>query len=105
MHRKRELTAAADVKRAEITAAVRIAREGALAAFLKTAARPAVLWLPQKHCPDTELLAAQRQQDFEAFAVRMAPFSFIISALICKRSFPPSRVVDHRCSAPYQRNQ
>lgn len=73
LNRKRELNAAAELKRAEIILAKRYAQQAMLAKFLRTAAQPPLLWTPAKHCADTILLEEQRQLELAVWMVRNAP--------------------------------
>lgn len=70
LNRKRELNAAAEVKRAEINLAKRYGHQAALARFLRTAAQPRLFWAPARHCADTILLAEQSQLDLGVWLVR-----------------------------------
>ncbi|BDA40727.1 probable pinin at C-terminar half [Coccomyxa sp. Obi] len=67
LNRKRELNAAAELKRMEIAVAKRYSHRAMLAKFLCTAAKPALLWKPAKHCADTILLEEQRQLDLSVW--------------------------------------
>lgn len=75
LNRKRELNAAAELKRMEIAVAKRYSHRAMLAKFLCTAAKPALLWKPAKHCADTILLEEQRQLDLSVWVVRPLPAS------------------------------
>ena len=70
LNRKRELNAAAELKRAEIILAKRYAHQAMLAKFLRTASQPQLLWAPAKHCADTILLEEQRQLELAVWMVR-----------------------------------
>ena len=70
LNRKRELNAAAELKRAEIILARRYAHQAMLAKFLRTASQPQLLWAPAKHCADTILLEEQRQLELAVWMVR-----------------------------------
>ncbi|KAK9916843.1 hypothetical protein WJX75_007714 [Coccomyxa subellipsoidea] len=67
LNRKRELNAAAELKRMEIAVAKRYTHQAMLANFLCTAAKPALLWRPAKHCADTILLEEQRQLELSVW--------------------------------------
>ena len=69
LNRKRELNAAAELKRAEIILARRYTHQAMLAKFLRTAAQPQLLWTPAKHCADTILLEEQRQLELAVWMV------------------------------------
>ena len=69
LNRKRELNAAAELKRAEIILARRYTHQAMLAKFLRTAAQPQLLWAPAKHCADTILLEEQRQLELAVWMV------------------------------------
>lgn len=69
LNRKRELNAAAELKKMEIALAKRYTHQAALHRFLCTAAKPALLWMPAKHCADTILLEEQRQLDLRVWMV------------------------------------
>ncbi len=71
LNRKRELNAAAELKRAEIILARRYTHQAMLAKFLRTAAQPQLLWTPAKHCADTILLEEQRQLELAVWMVRI----------------------------------
>ena len=77
LNRKRELNAAAELKRAEIILARRYAHQAMLAKFLRTAAQPQLLWAPAKHCADTILLEEQRQLELAVWMVRTAGITFL----------------------------
>jgi hypothetical protein len=70
LNRKRELNAAAEVKRGELALAKRYAHQARLAAFLRTAAAPRLFWQPARHCADTILLQEQAQLDLSVWLVR-----------------------------------
>lgn len=69
LNRKRELNAAAELKKKEIALAHKYARQALLAKFLRTAAQPPLFWQPAKHCADTILLEEQRQLDLSVWMV------------------------------------
>ena len=69
LNRKRELNAAAELKRMEIAVAKRYTHQAMLAKSLITAAKPALLWRPAKHCADTILLEEQRQLELSVWMV------------------------------------
>lgn len=69
LNHKRELNAAAELKRAEIILARRYTHQAMLAKFLRTVAQPQLLWTPAKHCADTILLEEQRQLELAVWMV------------------------------------
>ena len=96
LNRKRELNAAAELKRAEIILAKRYAHQAMLAKFLRTAAQPRLLWAPAKHCADTILLEEQRQLELAVWMVCNTPCCIHtwreapLPLKICQRA-------EHRC--------
>ena len=72
INKARELDIKLQVKEKEIALALKVEREMKLTQWLKTAARPPLLWLPAVHTEDTKLLLDQRLTDVTAWRVRTA---------------------------------
>ncbi len=85
LNRKRELNAAAELKRMEIALAHKYARQALLAKFLRTAAQPPLFWRPAKHCADTILLEEQRQLDLSVWLVGTLQSTGSPNMLLCHK--------------------
>lgn len=84
INRKRELDLKLQAKEREMNLALKVEREMKLTQWLKTGARPPLLWLPKTHNEDTRLLMEQRLTDVSAW--RVSPMNWLLQQFALTRA-------------------